>query len=129
MGSKGGKRKSGGLAVPGFGASGMRIPSPTPSTSGSVAGAKLACGISYNVPVKKPRVGVAESVADMAALSEEVGRSVVGQGLAGIGRLSEEIRNLRLALEVRAHLLKGVWKLEEALEKFGGWAVELSHLR
>ena len=39
MGGKGGKRKGGGLLVPGFGAGGLRTPSPTPSTSGSVAGA------------------------------------------------------------------------------------------
>ena len=73
MGGKGGKRKGGGLAVPSYGAGGMRTPSPTPSASGFVAGAELASGMSYDVPVKVPRVGVAESVADVAALSEKVG--------------------------------------------------------
>ena len=71
MGGKGGKRKGGGLVVPVFGAEGLRMPSPTTSASGSVASAaepELAPGISYDVPVKVPRVGVAESVADVAAL-------------------------------------------------------------
>ena len=55
MGGKGGKRKGGGLVVPSFGAGGMRTPSPTPSASGSVAGAvgvELAGGISYDVRLR-----------------------------------------------------------------------------
>ena len=44
---------------------GLRTPSPTPSASSSVAGAaevELAGGMSYDIPVKVPRVGVAESI-------------------------------------------------------------------
>ena len=86
MGGKGGKRKGDGLVAPSFGAGGLRTPSPTPSASGSVAGVavvELAGGMSYDVPVKIPRVGVAESVADVAALSEEVGRLAVDPGEGG----------------------------------------------
>ena len=53
----------------------------------------------------------------------------MSQGLAGVGRLSEAIRNLRLVPEVRAHLLEGVRQLGELLEKSEGWAVELTRLR
>ena len=129
MGGKGGKRKGGGLVVPGFGAVGMRTPSPTTSVSGSVASTELASGMSYDVPVKVLGVGVAESVADVAALSKEVGQLEVSPGLVGVGRLSEAIRNLRLVPEVRAHLLEGVRQLGELLERSEGWAVELTRLR
>ena len=87
MGGKGGKSKGGGLAVPCDGAGGMRTPSPTPSGSGSVAGVDLASELSYNVLVKVPRVGVAESVAHLAVLSEAVGQLEVSPGMAGVGRL------------------------------------------
>lgn len=96
MSSKRGKRKGGGLAVHGFGAGGMRTPSLTPIASGSVADEELASEMSYDVLVKVPRVGGAESVAHIAMLAEEVGQLVVGSGLAGVGRLTEVIRNLRL---------------------------------
>ena len=108
MGSKGGKRKGGGLVVPGFGAGGLRTPSPTPSVSGSVAGAaepELASGMSYDVPVKVPRVGVAESVADVAALSASVERLDVDYGGGALRRLREGIRNLRVVPEVRSGLM------------------------
>ena len=65
IGGKGGKRKGGGLAVPSFGGGGLRTPSPTPSALGSMAGVaevELAGGMSYDIPVKVPRVGVAESI-------------------------------------------------------------------
>ena len=99
MGGKGGKRKSGGLAVPSFGAGGLRTPSPTPSASGFVvgaAGAELATGMSYDVPVNVPQVGVAESVSDVAALSDEVGHLEVRPGVACVSRLTEAIRNLNV---------------------------------
>ena len=108
MGGKGGKRKCGGLVVPGFGAGGLRTPSPTPSASGSVAGAsepELASGMSYDVPVKVPRVGVAESVADVAALSAEVEQLDVDYGGGALRRLREGIQNLRVVPEVRSGLM------------------------
>ena len=108
MGGKGGKRKGAGLVVPGFGAGGLRTPSPTPSASGSVAGAaepQLASGMSYDVPVKVPRVGVPESVADMAALSVEVERLDVDYGGGALRRLCEGIRNVREVPEVRSGLM------------------------
>ena len=125
MGGKGGKRKGGVFVVPSFGAGGMRTPSTTPSASGSVAGAELAFGLSYDVPVKVPRV----SVADVSVLSEAVGPLEVSPGWAGVGRLLEAIRNLRLVPEVRAHLLEGVRQLREVLEKSECWAIELSRLQ
>ena len=108
MGGKGGKRKGGGLVVPGFGAGGLRTSSPTPSSSGSVAGAaepELASGMSYDVPVKVPRVGVAESVADVATLSVGVERLDVDYGGGALRRLREGIRNLRVVPEVRSGLM------------------------
>ena len=67
MGGKGGKkRKSGGLAVPRFGAGGQRTPSPTPSASGSVAGGGVAGAVSWHDAAKVPRLGVVASVADEA---------------------------------------------------------------
>ena len=108
MGGKGGKRKGAGLVVPGFGAGGFRSPSPTLSALGSVAGAaepELSFGISYDVPVKVPRVGVTESVADVAALSTEVERLDVHYCGGALGRLREGIRNLRVVPEVRSGLM------------------------
>ena len=65
MGGKGGKkRKGGGLAVPRFGAGGLRTPSPTPSASGSVAGGGVASAVSRHDAAKVPRLRVAESVVD-----------------------------------------------------------------
>ena len=67
IGGKGGKkRKSGGLAVPWFGADGLHTPSPTPSASGSVAGDREAGVVSRHDAAKVPRLGVADSVADEA---------------------------------------------------------------
>ena len=108
MGGKGGKRKGGGLAVSGFGAGGLRTPSPTPSASGSVVGAaeaELASGMSYDIPLKVPRVGVAESVAHVAALSDGVRRLEVSPVLAEVDRLLVAVGNLRVIPAVRAHLL------------------------
>ena len=66
-GGKGGKkRKGGGLAVPRFGAGGLRMPSPPPNASGSVAGGGGAGAVSRHDAAKIPRLGVAESVADEA---------------------------------------------------------------
>ena len=132
MGGNGGKRKGGGLAVPGFGAGGLRTPSPTPSASGSVAGAaevELASGMSYDVPVKVPRVGVAESVADVAALSDGVRLLVLSPVLAGVDHLLVTIGNLRVVPAVRAHLLGEVEQMRGCLEAAEGGAVELSRLR
>ena len=57
---------------------------------------ELASGMSYDIPVKVQRVGVAESVADVAALSAEVERLDVDYGGGALRRLSEGIRNLRV---------------------------------
>ena len=100
----------------------------SPSVSGSVTGVELASEMSYDVPVKVPRVWMAERVSDVAVLSQGVGGLEMSPVLAAVGRLSEAIRNLRLVLEVRAHLLEGVRQLAEVLEKFEGWAVDLCHL-
>ena len=54
------------VAVPRFGAGGLRMPSPTPSASGSVAGGGAAGAVSRHDAAKVPRLGVAESVADEA---------------------------------------------------------------
>ena len=132
MGGKGGKRKGGGLVVSSFGAGGLRTPSPTPSASGSVAGAaevELAGGMSDDAPVKVPRVGVAESVADVAALSEEVGRLVVSPAVEGINHLLVSVRNLRVVLEVRAHLLGEVGQLKVRLEVGEAMIAEVMRLR
>ena len=132
MGGKGGKRKGGGLAVPGFGAGGLRTPSLTLSESGSVAGAaeaELASGMSYDVPLKVSRVGVAESVADVAALSDGVRHLEVSPVLAGVDRLLVAIGNLRVIPAVRAHLLGEVEQMRGCLEAAEGKAVELSRLR
>ena len=132
MGSKGGKRKGGGLVVPGFGAGGLRTPSPTPSASGSVDGAavvELAGGMSYDVPVKVPRVGVAESVADVAALSEGVGRLMVDPLVGRIDSVLASIRNLRVVPEVRGSLLVQVENVRMLLEVEGDKASELMRLR
>ena len=132
MGRKGGKRKGGGLAAPGFGAGGLRTPSPTPSASGSVAdaaGAELAYGMSYDVPLKVPRVGVAESVADVAALSDGVRHLELSPVMAGVDRLLVTIGNLRVSPAVRAYLLGEVEQLWGCLVAAEGVAVEVSHLR
>ena len=132
MGGKGGKRKGGGLVVPGFGAGGLRTPSPTPTASGSVAGAaeaELGSWMSYDVPLKVPRVGVADSVADVAALSDGVRHLEVSPVLAGDDRLLVTIGNLRVIPAVRAHLLGEVGQMRGCLETAEGWAVELSRLR
>lgn len=63
------QRKGGGLVVQGFSAYGRHIPSLCLSASSAVAGVECVARISYDVPVKVPRVGVAESVADVAILS------------------------------------------------------------
>ena len=129
MGGQRGKITGGGLALPSFEAGGMRTPSLNPSASGSVAGAELASEVSYDNLVQVLRVGVAESVADVAALLEEVGWLQVGLGLAGVSRPQEAIGNMRLVPKVRAHLLEGVRRLGESLEKSEGWAIELPRLR
>ena len=121
MGGKGGKRKGGGLVVPVFGAGGLRTPSPTPSASGSVAGAaepELAPGMSYDVPPKVPRVSVAESMADVAALSAGVEWLNVDYGSGALRRLREVIRNLRVVLEVRSGLM---FETECLLQRFDVW--------
>ena len=132
MGGKGGKRKGGGLVVPGFGAGGLRTPSATPNASGSVGGAavvELAGGMSYDVPVKVPRVGVAESVADVAALSEGVGRLTVDPLVERIDSVLASIRNLRVVPEVRSRLLAQVEEVKLSLEVEGDRASECMRLR
>ena len=67
IGGKGGKKKKGGgLAVPRFGAGGLRTPSLTPSASGSMAGGGVAGVVSRHDAAKVPRLSVAASVADEA---------------------------------------------------------------
>ena len=132
LGGKGGKRKGGGLAASSFGAGGLSTPSPTPSASGSVAGVaevELAGGMSYDVPVKVPRVGVAESVADVAALSEEVGRLAVDPVVGVVDRVMVSIRNLRVVSEVRSSLLSRIGVLRVLLEAEGEKATEMMRLR
>ena len=113
-------------------ASGMRTPSPTPSASGSVPGeaeTELASGMSYDVPMKVLRVGVAESVADVAALSDGVRQLEVSPLMAGVDRLLVSIGNLRVIPTVRAQLLGEVKQMRGCLERAEGVAVEVSHLR
>ena len=132
MGGMGGKRKGGGLVVPGFGAGGLRTPSPTPSVSGSVAGVagvELAGGMSYDVPFKVPRVGVAESVSDVAALFEGVGRLTVDPLVGIIDRVLASVRNLRVVPEVRGRLLEQIESVKLLLEIEGDKASELMRLR
>ena len=132
MGGKGGKRKGGGLVVPSFGAGGLRTPSTTPSASGSVDGAavvELAGGMSYDVPVKFPRVGVAESVADVAALSVGVGRLTVDPLVGRIDSVLASIRNLRVVPEVRGRILVQVEEVRLLLEIEGDKTSECMRLR
>ena len=132
MGGKGGKRKGGGLVVPSFGAGGLRTPSPTPSVWGSVDGTavvELAGGMSYDVLVKVPRVGVAESVADVAALSEGVGRLTVDPLVGRIDSVLACIRNLRVVPEVRSRMLVQVEEVRLLLEVEGDKASECQRLR
>ena len=117
--------------MPSFGAGGLRTPSPTPSASGSVAGAaeaELASRMSSNVPVKVLRVGEAESVADVAALSDGVRHLLVRPVLAGVDRLLVTIGNLSVVPTVRAHLLSEVEQMRGCLEAAEGAAGELSRL-
>lgn len=72
MGGKGGKRKGGAPMVLRFGAGGIRTTFLTPSALGSMTGVEVATGMSYDVPVKVPRVNMAASVAEVAALSGRV---------------------------------------------------------
>ena len=132
MGGKGGKRKSGGLVAPSFGAGGLHTPSPTPSASGYVAGVEeveLAGGMSYDVPVKILRVGVAGSLADVAALLEEVGRLAVDPVVGVVDRVLVSIRNLRVVPEVRSLLLSEVGVLKVLLEAESEKASEMMRLR
>ena len=94
-----------------------------------VAEAELAGGMSYDVPVKVPRVGVAESVAEVAALSEGVGRLVVDPVVGVVDRVLASIRNLRVVPEVRSRLLSEVGVLRILLEAEGEKASELICLR
>ena len=71
--------------------------------------------MSYDVPVKVPRVGVAESVADVTVLSAEVERLDVDYGGGAFRRLREGIRNLRVVLEIRSGL---VFETECLLRRF-----------
>ena len=82
MGGKGGrKRNGGGVPTPGFGAggvggrfSGLLSPSPTPSVAEGEAGEGVSgVGVSREAVAKVPRLGVAEIVADVAALVGGVG--------------------------------------------------------
>ena len=61
---------------------GLRSPSPTLSTLGSLVG-ELAFGISYDVAIKVPRTGVAESVADVAGVTRGMKVMVVGKSSLG----------------------------------------------
>ena len=131
MGGKGGKRKGGGMAAPSFGVGGLRTPSPTPSASGSVAGVaevELAGAMSYDVPAKVPRVGVAESVADVAALSEEVGRLAVDPVVGVVDRVLVSIRNLRMVSEVRSRQLSEMGVLRVLLKAEGEKASQMIRL-
>ena len=132
MRGKGGKRKGEGLAVPGFGAGGLRTPSPTPSASGSVAGAaeaELGSWMSYDVPLKVLRLGVAESVADVSVLSDGVWHLEVSLVMAGVDRLLVTIGNLRVIPGVRTYLLSEVEQMRGCLVAAEGVAVEVSRLR
>ena len=63
LGGKGGKkRKGGGITIPQVSASGLHMPSPTLSVSGSVARRGLAGAVSRYDAVKILRLGVAQSV-------------------------------------------------------------------
>ena len=77
MGGKGGrKRKGGGVPTPGLGAggvgchfSGLLSPSPTPSVAGwETDEGSVDVGVSRDDVAKVPRLGVAESVADVPTL-------------------------------------------------------------
>ena len=105
MGGKGGKRKGRRLAVPSFGAVGMHMPSPTLSASGFVSGAELAPRMSYDVLVKVVSIDVVESVADVAALSNGVGRLVVSASVVAAQQVVDMICNLQVAAEVRSNIV------------------------
>ena len=116
MGGKGGrKRKGGGMPTPGFGAGGqggrfggLLSPSPTPSVGGweTEDGGSDAV-VSRETAAKVPRVGVAESVADVAALAGEVGKLDVDAyvGKEGVELLKSALLKLEVLPEVRRGLL------------------------
>lgn len=83
-----------------FSASRLHMPCPTASMSGCVADIKLAAEISYIVPFKLPKVGMAESVGDMFTLLERVERLVASPGTEALQCLCEWI--LELASTVRS---------------------------
>ena len=116
MGGKGSrKRKGGGLSTPGFGGGGpggrfggLLSPSPTPSVGGwetEDGGSEVV--VSRETVAKVPRVGVAESVADVAALVSGVEGLDMDDyvGKEDIGLLKSAIWNLEVLPEVRSGLL------------------------
>lgn len=73
--------------------------------SGSVAGAELASGISYDVLLKGPKGGGATSVADMDAILEEIERLVVKEEPELVGHLVKSIPNPQVVSRLRSALL------------------------
>ena len=79
MGGKGGKKRKGGLAVPSFGAGGLKTPSPTPSIGGwETEDEGRRGGSARDVRPKVPRVGAAKSVAGVDAVAEEMDKLRLG---------------------------------------------------
>ena len=141
MGGKGGNKRKGGLAVPSFGAGGLRTPSPTPSVGGwETDDEGHGGGSARDARPKIPRVGAASSVAGVDAVAEEMDRLRLGlrtgsarNQLVGFifeSGLSEAKRRLmwRLINEiVGEEVERGVKgererlkKVEDAMPDFGG---------
>ena len=116
MGGKGSKkRKGGGVPTPGFGAGGgsgrfggLLSPSPTPRVGGwETEGGDSEDVVSRGTVARVPRVGVAKSVADVAALAggvEELDMDAY-VGKEEIELLKSAIRELGVLPEARRGLL------------------------
>ena len=134
MGGKGGrKRKGGGVPTPGFGAGGqggrfggLISPSPTPSVAGwETDEGEAGVGVSREAVAKVPRLGVAASVADVAALSGGLGRLEVASEAGAAVRLRDKvveigknlpgIRDWLLDLAVEAVTVLGAVQEERAV--------------
>ena len=79
MGGRSRKRKG---KAPDPTAGGLRSPSPTPSVSGSLIEEQVS-GMSHHLPIKVPRTGVAEYVADVAGVTREMTAMAVGDSPLG----------------------------------------------
>ena len=140
IGGKGSrKRKGGGLPTPEFGAGGeggrfggLLSPSPTPNVGGweTEDGGSEAV-VSQETVAKVPRVGVAESVADVAALVggvEELDLDVY-VGKEDIGQLRSAIWDLEVLPEARSGVLDLLDKVDLGVRLASESLVELVSVR